>query len=366
MAGASDTYQNVFSYMLDTAEGYLETFFAAGSAAMQGWVATLFVVVGGVYFALYGWMMMYGYVQGTITDIAKQAAKFIVVYTIATFAPAYSLFIVDFFWAVPEAIGGGLLTMTADAAGTSANTADGIADVMEAYNVTLREITGRVADSGRFVPGILAGFLAILMQIPVVAALFVVLIAKVGLSVMIVLGPLLIICSLFGWTKGLFEGWLRQILTFVMTSLLAYAVIALMMSMLSSFADDLNSGSGAIEWVNAIPLALVGIVCALVFLQVPQFAAGLVGGVGLSDMGATRFGAGKARTAGARTGRSVSRVGAGLGGAAMSKMAPKVTSKLQNAIQAKAPVVAEKIQHYSGAEKPKAQMVKKQTPKGDS
>lgn len=310
---------------------------------MQGSVALTFLAVGGVYFALYGWMMMYGYAQGTITDIVKQAAKFFVVYTFATYGALYALLVVDFFWNVPEAVGNNLLKLTSDATGSASDSKDSIAVVFETYQTNLGEITEKVANSGRIVPDILAGILAVVMQIPIIAAVFIVLIAKIGLSVMLVLGPLLIIAALFGWTKGLLEGWLRQILTFVLTAILAYAVIALLMSMLDTFATDLNDlNPSVIKWVKAIPLALMSLICALVFLQVPQFAAGIVGGIGLSDMGATRFGAGKSRAAGARTGRAVSRIGAGLGAAAASKVNPKMTTKLQAAIQQKAPVLAQK------------------------
>ena len=369
MATTSD---NTFAYMIETADTYLETFVTNGVAEMQGSVGLTFAVVGAVYFAIYGWMMMYGYVQASLTDTLKQMAKLAFAYIVATQGAVYALFVVDFFWALPEAIGNNLLRLTADAAGSTADTEDSIATVFETYQENLSVITEKVAKSGRIVPDILAGILAVIMQIPIIAAVFIVLIAKIGLSIMLVLGPLMIVAVLFGWTKGLFEGWLRQCLTFVMTAILAYAVIALLMSMLDTFANDLNDpAASAIKWVNAIPLALMAIICALVFLQVPQFAAGLVGGIGLRDLGATtwasRQGGRGARAAGARAGRAISRSSAPVIGAASGFATRNIVPKLPPAVQqrlsslpAQSRNTASKVNYYTGAKN-----AEKPEPKGE-
>jgi len=356
------TYDNVFSFMLDTVDAYIAAFIDAGVTQMQGTVGLSLASIFGVYVAIYGWMVMYGFAEGNITTIMKKVGKFALVWVIATQGTYYSLFFRDFVWQLPESVAATLLGIVGAADPSVQGNVAGLSTVMETYNDNLNLITKKIAASGKIVPDLLAGLLALIMQIPVIVALFVVLIAKVGLSIMIVLGPLFLIASLFGLTKGLFEGFLRQTMTFVVMAVLAYAVIALLMAMLNEFGTNLSSGRGAIEWVKGIPLALVGLVAAVVFMQVPSFATGIVGGIGLSDLniirntgnnlrdidrqkggaGAAGGGGGsRSKAAGARIGRALGRSGGAAANQASSftrnavmpriaKVSPRVHQALSN------------------------------------
>ena len=351
------TYDNVFSFMLDTVDDYIQAFIDAGVTQMQTTVGFSLAAIFGVYVAIYGWMVMYGFAEGNMTTIMKKIGKFALVWVIATQGTYYSLFFRDFVWMLPESVAGTLLGIVGAADPSVQGNVAGLSGVMETYNDNLNVITKKIAASGKIVPDLLAELLALIMEIPVIVALFVVLIAKVGLSIMIVLGPLFMIASLFGLTKGIFEGFLRQTMTFVIMAVLAYAVIALLMAMLNEFGTNLSSGRGAIEWVKGIPLALVGLVAAVVFMQVPSFATGIVGGIGLSDMnvvrnaanklggntqgGGTGGGGSRSKAAGARIGRALGRTGGAAANQAgqftrnsvmprIAKVSPRVHQALSN------------------------------------
>lgn len=355
------TYDNVFSFMLDTVDDYIQAFIDAGVTQMQTTVGFSLAAIFGVYVAIYGWMVMYGFAEGNMTTIMKKIGKFALVWVIATQGTYYSLFFRDFVWMLPESVAGTLLGIVGAADPSVQGNVAGLSGVMETYNDNLNVITKKIAASGKIVPDLLAGLLALIMQIPVIVALFVVLIAKVGLSIMIVLGPLFMIASLFGLTKGIFEGFLRQTMTFVIMAVLAYAVIALLMAMLNEFGTNLSSGRGAIEWVKGIPLALVGLVAAVVFMQVPSFATGIVGGIGLSDLNVIRNtgnnlrdidrqkgggaagggGGSRSKAAGARIGRALGRTGGAAANQAgqftrnavmprIAKVSPRVHQALSN------------------------------------
>ncbi len=307
--------ENFFTFIVDTVDDYIDAFIDAGIAASQGQIATTVASVFGVYLVVYAWMILYGYAEGNVSTIMKKLGKFALIYALATQSLPYATFVRDFLWTIPENIAGVLINIVATADGSITGNINSIGDVMQVYNDNLSRITDKIARSGRIVPDIIAAGLSLLMQVPVIAALFVVLISKVGLSVMIVLGPFLIITSLFGLTKGIFEGWLRQSLTFIMMAILAYAIIALLMSILNAFGNDLAAGTSALKYTKALPLALIAVVTSIIFTQIPSFSTGIVGGIGLSDLGLVN-----------RTGQSIrdldrtrSGQGAGAGGGSQSR-----------------------------------------------
>ena len=349
--------ENVFSFMLGTVDGFLQNFVTNGLAAMMGPVGATFTAVGGMYFALYGWAVMFGYSGSTLVDVGRKAFVFFLVYAVATSGLLYGVLVTQLLWTLPESVASILLSVTGDsstsdvrAAGSTAN----IETLVERYSTRVNRVTEQIADSGRVVPDVIAAVLALCMFIPLIAASFIVLISKVGLAIMIVLGPLVLLSTLFGWTKAVFEGWLRQTLTFILTAIFAYAVIAMLVAVLDSFAGELITASqgAAIAWTQGIPLALLAIVAAIVFVQVPQFAAGLVGGIGIGDLGASqlaaRSGAARSKAAGARAGRALSRSSGALGSAIAPKLPPAVRTRLTQA-RSLAGRGAAGTRHFSGS-----------------
>ena len=351
---------NVFSFMLDTIDGYLASFVTNGVAAMTGSVAGLFGVFGAVYIALYGWAVMFGYSAATLTDVGRRAFALVIVYALATSGLLYGIYITDLFWQLPEAVAATLLSLAGDASTAEVRVAADVPRIealVKRYSLRVDHVTERIADSGRVVPDVIAAVLALCMYVPLIAASFIVLISKVGLALMLVLGPLAMLTSLFGWTKGVFEGWLRQTLSFVFTAIFAYAVIALLVSVLDSFALELidYSRGGAIAWTQGIPLALLAIVAAIVFLQVPQFAAGLSGGIGIGDMGASqlaaRGAASRSRQAGVRAGRALARSSTAVGARASPYLPAPLTQRLSAARTASRRGLA-RASYLSGADRP--------------
>jgi len=374
---------NPFGYLLETIDTYLKAFMDAGVAGLQGPVLATLFSVGGLYFALTGWMIMYGHIEGSITEVLKRVGKLALVYIVIRSSLFYGDWIVDFFWNIPEAIGQVLIKTATDITGDTLNPAAdqinaGITELMKEYNTSVKSVTRKIAKSGTIVPDIVAVILNIMMQIPILAALFTVVIAKVGLSVMLVLGPLAFLSLVFGWSKAIFEGWLKQTMTFAITAVLAYTVIALLVSILNSFADDLLDGAGgSLEWINAIPLSLLAIICGIVFFQIPAFAGGLMGGIalgtgaaGAAAGGAVASLAGKgSRAAGGRLGRAIGRNASAGASKVAAKLPPRVQQQLKRGT-VKGIRTAQKADYYTGgknASKPKTKgSPKPEAPKAET
>ena len=310
----------LFIYVLDKTDEYISSFVVDGFGEMQSAVSPMFGVLIAVYIVLYGYTCMYGKIETTLNAMFIHIAKAVLVWAIATNSAVYSFYVYNFLWHLPEATGSVVLRSVSGGVNGAPADVDSIGELFKQYQVSVGQVTHNIAKSGTLVPDMLAGILALFMFVPIISALFVALIAKVGLAVMLVIGPLMIIGLLFGVTKGLFEAWLRQAFTFILMAVLAYGVIALLTSMLTDFVNELlETDKGAIKWMNGIPLALLATVAGIVFKQVPQFAGGLANGVALNDAGvgeSMRRGAGKGASKAGGSARRLGVYGAGKAGQA--------------------------------------------------
>ena len=84
--------------------------------------------------------------------------------------------------------------------------------------------------------------------------------------------------------RGLFEGWLRQLLTFSLVPVFVYSLIALNFNILTRANAQLVAATTAdqITLTQIIPFVLVGVANLLLLTQVLTWAGGVGGGVALA------------------------------------------------------------------------------------
>jgi type IV secretion system protein VirB6 len=80
----------------------------------------------------------------------------------------------------------------------------------------------------------------------------VLLVAKIALAALLVLGPIFIIMSLFGGTRGLFEGWLKAIFMLAITPLLAVILGGGTIALIGPMVEDLTGGPPEMRLAVAI------------------------------------------------------------------------------------------------------------------
>ncbi|MGB7816292.1 MAG: type IV secretion system protein [Methylotenera sp.] len=250
---------------------------------------TLFVV-------LYGFALMRGVIKDPINDVAIRVFKITVITVLAINIGNYDNYVIQFFWTMPDKLiewitpnpvlnllrnivppgyGGTDLSILLISGLMSA--------VMEIMNSGLLAANvGGQTDPTAFAAGLGIG-VAGAGIVGVVAGIL--LVAKMSLSILLALGPFFLITILFEKTKHYFDGWLAQVVNYVVVVVLLTLTIYLLFPILLITVGSyyaLAKIAGALSLKESVELmTLLGIFLAVI-RQVPTTAAALVRGYAIS------------------------------------------------------------------------------------
>ena len=132
---------------------------------------------------------------------------------------------------------------------------------------------------------ILSGILLLTGLILAVLAAVLLMVSKLGVGILLAVTPFFLGLRLFDFGKGLFEGWLRQLLTFALIPIFVYSLIALNFNILTAAHTQLTAASATatgVTFTTAIPYLLVAIVNMVLLTQVMGWAGGVGGGIALA------------------------------------------------------------------------------------
>lgn len=281
----------VFQFLLEDVLATLHTFITETSTMM----ATIAGAAGSTIFAIYvifwGMAILSGKVQEPLVDGFMRIIRGVVILAFATSAGIYSEHIVEFFWTVPGAIGAevaqagssgdfAMTDNTATAQMLDASLGKGLKAGESAWN--LASATDLFASIGYIA---IAVFTWVFVAIVCAAAGALVLVSNIGLSIMLGLGPIFILCAMFESTQQLFVAWSRQVITFAVFFIVLAAAITLTFGFFVGFIDTLDMANASELIVNFLKLICVSAACLFVLWRVESMASGLAGGVGLAAGG---------------------------------------------------------------------------------
>jgi type IV secretion system protein VirB6 len=128
-------------------------------------------------------------------------------------------------------------------------------------------------------------------------AAFLLALAKMALALILGIGPLFILFTIFEPTKRFFDSWIGLALNYVFLVLLTAASIKLVMTIIQTYLGSPETIAALADpSINqALPPIVFSIIATLVMIQLPQKASALGGGVAIGTLGAVNWAYGKAK-----------------------------------------------------------------------
>ena len=161
---------------------------------------------------------------------------------------------------------------------------------------------------------VLSGLLLLTGLVLAVLAAVLLMVSKLGVGILLAVGPFFLLIRLLDIGKGLFEGWLRQLLTFALIPIFVYSLIALNFTILTTAHTQLTAAAATpagVTFTAAIPYLLVSLVNMILLTQVMGWAGGVGGGIALAvSAGSVMSGVSTAARLGLATSQAAHKAGA--------------------------------------------------------
>ena len=132
---------------------------------------------------------------------------------------------------------------------------------------------------------VLSGLLLLTGLVLAILAALLLMVSKLGVGILLAVAPFFLLFRLLDVGKGLFEGWLRQLLTFALIPIFVYSLIALNFDILTAAHTQLTAAAtsaAGVTFTSAIPYLLVALVNMILLTQVMGWAGGVGGGIALA------------------------------------------------------------------------------------
>ncbi|WP_208438495.1 type IV secretion system protein [Bartonella grahamii] len=232
-----------------------------------------------IYIIFMGYNIIYGRSSMPLWEFIATTFKLGIVVSLATKADVYNAWVSGiFFHDLPNAI-----SNVTQGAHVDRNVWDNMigkagAQVLDAAN----QYTG-LTQMGKFIATWIAGFICLVAAILFCLVGFVVsLFAKLGLFLVISIGPLFISLYMFSSTRKFTEAWLGQVANFI----ILYVLVVLLGGLYVKISMDVFSGDIKNIFTTLIQFLVVGLGGIFLFLRLPDIASALAsGGASLTGSG---------------------------------------------------------------------------------
>ena len=245
---------NVFDSFLKEFEQPITTFVSTSVSNLASYIDGPLRTAVMLYVILYGFAVMRGAISEPIMEFAWRAMRIVVVVLLATNSSTFQQYVTGlFFDSLPKEIGNAL-------AGSGLNTSSGAPfDQLLSKGIDVANKIYDQAGLTNIAPALIAAILLVFVAVGSFLQFAILLYAKVGLGVVIALGPVFIALGLFEATRPFTEAWLRQVANFVILLVLVVALVGLMLTTVSGFIDRFaaNAGTAGEMVVAAVAISAV-------------------------------------------------------------------------------------------------------------
>lgn len=123
-----------------------------------------------------------------------------------------------------------------------------------------------------------ANILSIAGLILLLGTVGVLVVCRLALAALLIIGPVFIVLALFEGTRGLFEGWLKSVVTFALVPLLTVVMGSGALVAINPMVVGLGAGGAPIELKSAVSILVASIIYVALMLVVFKVASSLTKG----------------------------------------------------------------------------------------
>jgi type IV secretion system protein VirB6 len=268
---------DTFSRLQTNIDGALGTYVFDVSSKVIDWLNPIFSNLLIIYIAMLGYAHLQGAIEEPLTDAFKRVVRIGLILTLALGVGTYNSLIVNFLYHGPEQVAG---VMTGAAPTTT---------VLDNLLTQGMDIGDRAWEKGGILNGDFGQYLIAIAIYIVVALLaayaaFLLFMSKVALALLLAIGPVFIMMSLFQTTQRFFEAWVGMTMNFALLLVLAVASVQLILSIVDGGITAVHD-SKVTEISSMLTVVILVFMSGLVLRQVPSIAAALGGGLALATQG---------------------------------------------------------------------------------
>ncbi len=270
---------NVFTSLFDSLDTVLNDYVNEAIAAGTGYVVGPIAVLGTISFIAMGVVLLRGMSEIPLANFVQTAGLLALVFAVAGTAGHYNTYLADHLRALPNE----LLGVFSGA--VSLGDESSIGAVFD--NIGDQAMTGISAiwSAGGFTdpgPSIFAAVLFVIFLIFGVAAVIALATAKIGLSLVVAVGPLMVVGLLFRSTQEYFTKWLSYGVQFAFLAMFVGGIAGMADAIVDTYIDALDDSAETVDLVALMAPALMLLLLAKIFAELPNMASSLSGGIGLS------------------------------------------------------------------------------------
>lgn len=233
----------------------------------DGQMAPVLVILLTLYVAFLGFSLALGRSNLSVRALVPRIMTIGLVVTFATSFAAFSAVFYNVFVFTPDWLAG-VLT---DSEGSATVT---FAQKLDVVFIAVQEASTGQTDINMFSPPGMMWLGALLLLLGTVGLLVT---ARIGLALLLAVGPIFVVMALFNQTRGLFTGWLKGMLMLSLTPLFAVVGGSIMLEMAVPILAALVSTPGEINQQAAMAFFVVGFVHCMLMLMALITSAVMVG-----------------------------------------------------------------------------------------
>ena len=273
MAGAATYIETAITQILTN-------FVTTKSAALCAALVPIALTGTTLYVVAMGYAVMRGETHDALHTVLWKWLKVSMIAAIALGGGEYQAIVVNLIDGIPGVIH--------DVFG-GASTMGGLVDSLTDPIISVKKALWTKASMGVFPDFALvaaAGLVNLSELIIIVVAIGIYMLAKVGLGLVLAIGPLFVMCLMWPATKRFFEAWLGTALSLAFTQALLGAAIGMLFTIIGQFADELKLKANTTDVLtDAGSLLAITVVIGVIVLRIPGIAAQMAGGSSLDGVG---------------------------------------------------------------------------------